>query len=43
MFTRCLIPNMMDTLVRGGKNQNSESEHKKNKIKQSQSCYKKSA
>lgn len=28
MFTKVLIPNMMNTLVRGGKYQNSESEHK---------------
>lgn len=43
MLTQCLIPNMMATLLRGGKNQNGESEHKQDKIKQSQSCYKKSA
>lgn len=43
MFTKFLIPNMMDTLLKGQKNQNSDSEHKQKKIKSSQSCYKKSA
>lgn len=43
MFTKFLIPNMMDTLLKGQKNQNSDSEHEQNKIKSSQSCYKKSA
>lgn len=36
MFIKVLIPNMMNTLVRGGKYQNSVL----HKIRQSQPCYK---